>query len=117
MVIGGILVLSPTFNSGLKMVRLENAGHCRVNHVFFPLEERKKERETMSMIKMTKAELIAELESCYCIVNKMPNDDRTLHVDGYHHHKSKGLPDWLWQCKGWIVSSSCGFGRVFIMMA
>jgi hypothetical protein len=57
-------------------------------------------------------EMICKLENEGLKISVM-NDPYTLHVDGYHPPQSKGLPDWLWNCKGWGVSS-CGFARVFM---
>jgi hypothetical protein len=62
---------------------------------------------------MSVSEMIVRLQSEGMIVSRVPNDDRTLHVDGYHPPHSKGLPDWLYGCPGWGVSS-CGFARVFM---
>lgn len=62
---------------------------------------------------MSVSEMIVRLESAGMIVSRVPNDDRMLHVDGYHPPHSKGLPDWIYDCGGWGVSS-CGFARVFM---
>lgn len=65
---------------------------------------------------MSVSEMIVRLESYGLSVQKVPNHPNTLHVDGYHHPQSKGLPDWIWDCPNWGVSS-CGFGRVFMHKA
>lgn len=65
---------------------------------------------------MSISEMIVRLEESGCTVQRIPGDNRTLHVDGYHHPQSKGLPDWLWDCPGWGVSS-CGWGRAFLFKA
>ncbi len=62
---------------------------------------------------MSISEMIVKLESFGIIVQRVPNDDRMLHADGYHGPNGKGLPDWIWDCPQWGVSS-CGFGRVFL---
>jgi hypothetical protein len=62
---------------------------------------------------MSVSEMIVRLQSEGMIVSRIPNDSRTLHVDGYHPPHAKGLPDWIYGCPGWGVSS-CGFARVFI---
>ena len=62
---------------------------------------------------MNISEMIVKLTSHGMVVSRIPNWDRTLHVDGYHGADSKGLPDWIYDMKGWAVSS-CGFGRVFM---
>ena len=66
--------------------------------------------------KMSVSEMIVRLQSEGVIVQRVPNDDRMLHVDGYHPPHCKGLPDWIWGCPGWGVSS-CGFARVFMFKA
>ncbi len=68
---------------------------------------------TIKGYKMSISEMIVKLQSDGMVVCRVPNDSRTLHVDGYHVPHSKGLPDWIWRCHGWGVSS-CGFGRVFM---
>jgi len=62
---------------------------------------------------MNISEMICKLESYGMIVQRVPNQPNTLHVDGYHPPHSKGLPDWIWECPGWGVSS-CGMSRVFL---
>ena len=62
---------------------------------------------------MNISEMIVKLTSHGLIVQRLPNDNVTLHVDGYHGADAKGLPDWIYDMKGWAVSS-CGFGRVFM---
>lgn len=62
---------------------------------------------------MNMSAMIVSLESFGLNVQRVPNDPHTLHVDGYHNPHSKGLPDWIYNCPGWGVSS-CGFGRVFM---
>jgi hypothetical protein len=57
--------------------------------------------------------MIQALENAGCNVQKVPGDNRTLHVDGYFHPESKGLPEWLWHCEGWYLST-CGCGRAFV---
>ena len=61
---------------------------------------------------MSVSEMIVRLESYGLNVQRI-QDPNTLHVDGYFHPQSKGLPDWIWNCPGWGVSS-CGIGRVFM---
>jgi hypothetical protein len=61
---------------------------------------------------MSVSEMITRLES-YGMKVSVVNNPQTLHVDGYHHPQSKGLPDWIYDCPGWGVSS-CGFARVFM---
>jgi len=62
---------------------------------------------------MTVSEMIIKLESNGLSVSKVPEDILTLHVDGYLSPNGRGLPDWIYSCPGWGVSS-CGFGRVFL---
>ena len=62
---------------------------------------------------LTVDDMIERLRSDGMIVSRVPNDDRTLHVDGYHPPHSRGLPDYIWRCNGWNVST-CGFARVFM---
>ena len=62
---------------------------------------------------MSVSEMIVALESYGLSVQKVPNNPDTLHVDGYFHPQSKGLPDWIWDCPDWAVSS-CGISRVFM---
>jgi hypothetical protein len=63
--------------------------------------------------KMSVSEMICKLESHGLIVQRLEHDNGTLHVDGYHPPHCKGLPDWLYDCPGWGVSS-CGASRVFM---
>lgn len=62
---------------------------------------------------MNMSELISKLMSEGCVVQHVPNDPNLIHVDGYHPPECKGLPDWIWHCAGWAVST-CGFSRVFM---
>jgi hypothetical protein len=62
---------------------------------------------------MNISEMIVKLTSHGLIVQRLPNDNGMLHVDGYHGADGKGLPDWIYDCPKWGVSS-CGFGRVFM---
>jgi hypothetical protein len=62
---------------------------------------------------MEKSQMIEYLREMGLLVTVVPNSPDMLHVDGYHGHNAKGLPDWLWRMPGWTVST-CGFGRVFL---
>lgn len=62
---------------------------------------------------MTISEMIVKLEESGCYVQRVPNNPNMIHVDGYHPPKSRGLPDWIWNCPKWGVSS-CGIARVFM---
>lgn len=64
---------------------------------------------------MDMSEMIVKLQESGCNVQKVPGDNRTLHVDGHFHPEAKGLPDWLWKCGGWSISG-CGCGRAFVSM-
>jgi hypothetical protein len=57
---------------------------------------------------MNTTAMICYLESMGCIVSTLGND--TFHIE-----HSRGLPDCLWNLPGWVVSSSCGYGRAFLM--
>lgn len=61
---------------------------------------------------MNISEMIVKLTSHGMVVSRVPDCGDTLHVDGYHGN-ANGLPDWIYDMKGWAVSS-CGFGRVFM---
>jgi hypothetical protein len=63
--------------------------------------------------KMNISEMIVRLTSDGMVVSRVPDCGDTLHVDGYHGANGKGLPDWIYSCPKWGVSS-CGFGRVFM---
>ena len=65
----------------------------------------------MNMSKMNR--MVSRLMSDGLMVSRVPDCEDTLHVDGYHGADAKGLPDWIYDMKGWAVSS-CGFGRVFM---
>ena len=64
---------------------------------------------------MNISEMIVKLTSHGMVVSRVPDCNDMLHVDGYHgaYGKGLGLPDWIYDMKGWAVSS-CGFGRVFM---
>ena len=65
----------------------------------------------MNVSKMNR--MVSRLMSDGLMVSRVPDCEDTLHVDGYHGADAKGLPDWIYDMKGWAVSS-CGFGRVFM---
>ena len=66
----------------------------------------------MNVSKMNR--MVSRLMSDGLMVSRVPDCEDTLHVDGYHGADAKGLPDWIYDMKGWAVSS-CGFGRVFMI--
>ena len=66
----------------------------------------------MNVSKMNR--MVSRLMSDGLMVSRVPDCEDTLHVDGYHGADAKGLTDWIYDMKGWAVSS-CGFGRVFMI--
>ena len=64
---------------------------------------------------LTVDDMIERLRADGMIVSIVPNDPNMIHVDGYTEH-TKSLPDYIWQCSGWSVST-CGFARVFMFRA
>ena len=62
---------------------------------------------------MTISEMIVKLQEYDCVVQRVPGDANLLHVDGDCLPHAKGLPDWIWDCPNWGVSS-CGWARVFL---
>lgn len=57
--------------------------------------------------------MIVKLEQSDCFVQRVPNNPDMLHVDGDCLPNSNGLPPWIWESKGWTVST-CGLSRVFM---
>lgn len=54
--------------------------------------------------------MVLHLESLGCVVTTLGNDV-------FHVENDRGLPDEVWNLSGWVVSSSCGYGRIYLMKA
>lgn len=62
---------------------------------------------------MSISEMIVKLQEYGCFVQRVEHDTNMLHVDGDCLPNARGLPEWIYGCHGWGVSS-CGWARVFL---